>query len=172
ENTELGKKIKENVQITGIGPNEKLRELDIFYIFNAPNPKAYIEALHEKFGKEDWWEPYYNIVQELEDLRKETKAEGPEDLVKRFEAMIKIAKLYGEKRQEEGSDKKLVIWMVSHMELIRSFIQYQLKADKKDVDNYVPDYNEGLDISISPDGEITTKFKGKKYEINIYDKIK
>ena len=172
ENTELGKKIKENVQITGIGPNEKLRELDIFYIFNAPNPKAYIEALHEKFGKEDWWEPYYNIVQELEDLRKETKAEGPEDLVKRFEAMIKIAKLYGEKRQEEGSDKKLVIWMVSHMELIRSFIQYQLKVDKKDVDDYVPDYNEGLDISISPDGEITTKFKGKKYEINIYDKIK
>ncbi|MCK4525366.1 MAG: hypothetical protein KAU07_02940, partial [Candidatus Andersenbacteria bacterium] len=59
ENTELGKKIKENIRITGIGPNEKLRELDIFYIFDAPNPKAYIKALHEKFGKEDWWEPYY-----------------------------------------------------------------------------------------------------------------
>ena len=163
-NTEIGKKLKENVRITGIGPNEKLRELDIFYIFDAPNPRAYIKALHEKFGKEDWWEPYYNIVQELEDLRKETKAEGPEDLARRFESIIKMAKLYSDKIREKDTERNLVIWMVSHMELIRSFLQHQLKAGK-DVENYVPDYNESLDIDISPDGKMTTEFRGKEYEV-------
>ena len=165
-NTEIGKKLKENVRITGIGPNEKLRELDIFYIFDAPNPRAYIKALHEKFGKEDWWEPYYDIVQELEDLRKETKAEGPEDLARRFESIIRMAKLYNDKIREKDTERNLVIWMVSHMELIRSFLQHQLKAGK-DVENYVPDYNESLDINISPDGKMTTEFKGKEYEVGL-----
>jgi|GEM_PF-5461134 len=164
--TEIGKKLKENVYIAGIGPNEKLRELDIFYIFDAPDPRAYIKALHEKFGKEDWWEPYYNIVQELEDLRKETKAEGPKDLTKRFESVIKIAKLYSDKIRKEDSGKNLVIWMVSHMELIRSFLQYKLEAGKE-VENYVPNYNESLDINISPDGKMTTEFRGKEYEVEI-----
>lgn len=170
ENTELGKKIKENVQITGIGPNEKLRELDIFYIFDAPNPKAYIKALHEKFGKEDWWEPYYNIVEELEDLRKEMKAEGPKDLSKRFELVIKTTELYNNKIKKEGQERNLVIWMVSHMELIRSFVQYKLEA-KEDAIDYHPDFNESLDISISSEGKITTRFKGKEYEIDL-DEIK
>lgn len=163
--TDLGKKIKENIRITGIGPNEKLREMDIFYIFDAPNPKVYIKSLKEKFGEEDWWEPYYNIVEELEDLRKDMKAEGPKELAERLELIIKMTKLYNDKIKEEDSERELVIWMVSHMELIRSFVQYKLEADGKDVDYYKPDFNESLDINICPDGKVTTEFKGKEYEI-------
>ena len=170
--TEMGRKIKENIRITGIGPNEKLRELDIFYIFDAPDPRAYIKTLKEKFGEEEWWEPYYNIVENLEELREKTKAEGPEDLAKRFKLIVKMTKLYNDNIKEEDPKRDLVIWMVSHMELIRSFVQHQLKADKKDVDDYVPDFNESLDISISSDGKIATKFKGREYGINIDDKIK
>ena len=164
--TELGEKIKENIRITGIGPNEKLRELDIFYIFDAPDPSAYIKALKEKFGEEGWWEEYYNIVEDLEDLRKNTKAEGPKDLAKRFESIIKMIKLYNDKIKEEDSEKELVIWIVSHMELIRSFVQHKLEVGE-DIINYHPDFNESLDISVNSEGEITTKFKGKEYKIDL-----
>ena len=164
--TELGEKIKENIRITGIGLNEELRELDIFYIFDAPDPSAYIKALKEKFGEEGWWEEYYNIVEDLEDLRKNTKAEGPKDLAKRFESIIKMIKLYNDKIKEEDSEKELVIWIVSHMELIRSFVQHKLEVGK-DVINYHPDFNESLDISVNSEGEITTKFKGKEYKIDL-----
>ncbi|MCK5412776.1 MAG: hypothetical protein KAI57_00180 [Candidatus Pacebacteria bacterium] len=168
--TELGEKIKENIRITGIGPNEKLRELDIFYIFDAPDPGAYIKALKEKYGREEWWEEYYNIAEDLEGLRKTTKAEGPKDLAKRFELIIKMTKLYNDKIKKEDSERELVIWMVSHMELIRSFVQYKLEA-KEDAIDYHPDFNESLDISISSEGKITTRFKGKEYEIDL-DEIK
>ena len=53
------------------------------------------------------------------------------------------------------------------MKLIRSFIQYKLKADKKDVANYKSDFNESLDINISSDGKMTTEFKGKEYEVEV-----
>ena len=138
ERTELGEKIKGKVRITGIGPEDKLRELNIFYIYNAQNPRAYIETLREKFGKEDWWEEYYNIAKDIESLREETG----------------------------------VIWMITHKEIVRSYLQHGLKAEEKDVKGYEPEHNESLDINITSNGKIVTEFKDKEYKINFENENK
>jgi len=106
--TELGKKIEDNVRVLGVNPSKDLIESDIFYIFHAPDPRAYIEALRKKYGEKDWWEPYYNIAQEFEDLRKRTGAEGPKDLARRVESVIKLAKLYNDQIKREGLNRNLV----------------------------------------------------------------
>ena len=172
ERTELGEKIKGKVRITGIGPEDKLRELNIFYIYNAQNPRAYIETLREKFGKEDWWEEYYNIAKDIESLREETGAESPVDLSKRIESLIKIASLYRDKVKKDTPDRNLVIWMITHKEMVRSYLQHGLKAEEKDVKGYEPEHNESLDINITPNGDIVTEFKDKEYLINFKNENK
>jgi len=163
--TKLGEKVKDKICIVGIGPQDKLRELNIFYIYNAPDPRAYIEALRKKFGKEDWWEEYYNIVKDLEPLRKKTGAESPIDLSERIESLIKVASLYREKVKRESPDRNLVIWMITHKELIRSYLQHGIKVAEKDIKDYEPKHNESIDIDIIPDGQVITKFKDKEYKI-------
>ena len=163
--TKLGEKVKDKIRIVGIGPQDKLRELNIFYIYNAPDPRAYIEALRKKFGKEDWWEEYYNIAKDLEPIREETGAESPIDLSKRIESLIKVASLYREKVKRESPDRNLVIWMITHKELIRSYLQHGIKVAEKDVKDYEPKHNESIDIDIIPDGQVITKFKDKEYKI-------
>lgn len=169
--TELGKKIEENIRILGVNSSEDITESDIFYIFHAPNPRAYIKALREKYSEKDWWEAYYNIAQEFEDLRKRTGAEGPKDLARRVESVIKLAKLYDDQIKREKLNRNLVVWVVSHKELIRSFIQHTLKAEGEDIENYDPDFNEGVDIFINHDGTITAKLEnGKEYPVEGYFK--
>jgi len=165
ERTKLGEKIKDKIRITGIGPQDKLRELNIFYIYNAPDPRAYIEALREKFGKEDWWEEYYNIVKDLEPLRKETGAESPTNLSERIEGLVKVAALYREKVKKESPDRNLVIWMITHKELIRSYLQHGIKVAEKDIKDYEPEHNESIDIDIIPNGQVITEFKDKQYKV-------
>jgi len=165
--TKLGEAIKDKIRITGIGPKDKLRELDIFYIYDAPNPRAYIEALREKFGKEDWWEEYYNIVKDIEPLREETGAESPVDLSNRVENLIKIISLYKGKLRKETPNRSLVIWMITHKELIRSYLQHGLKAEETDIKDYEPKHNESIDINITPNSEIISKFKDKKYKVDL-----
>ena len=165
--TKLGEEIKDKVRITGIGYQDKLRELDIFYIYNAPNPRAYIEALRKRFGKEDWWEKYYNIAKDIEPIRKETGAEGPEDLSNRIESLVKAASLYGEKVKKETPDRNLIIWIVTHREMIRSYLQHGIKVAERDIKDYEPYHNEGIDINIMSNGEIVTEFKDKEYKIEV-----
>jgi len=165
--TRLGESIKDKIRISGVAPRDKLRELDIFYIYDAPNPRAYIKALREKFGKEDWWEEYYNIVKDIEPLREETGAESPVDLSNRVKNLIKIISLYREKARKETPNRGLVIWVITHKELIRSYLQHGLKAEETDIKDYEPKHNESIDINITPNSEIISKFKDKKYKVDL-----
>ena len=73
--------------------------------------------------------------------------------------------------KREGLKRNLVIGVVSHKELIRSFIQHTLKAESEDIEGYDPDFNESVDISINPDGTITAKLEnGKEYPVEGYFK--
>lgn len=154
---------KDKIRILGIGPQDKLRELNIFYIVSAEDPQAYFKALQKKFGKDEWWEPYYNIVKDLEPLRKKIGAEGPKDLSKRIETLVKIIDLWRNKIQKD-SERNVVVWMVTHKEMMRCFLQYGLNFGDK-VKGWTPATNETVEISFSPENKIFVEFRGKRHEI-------
>ena len=183
--TGLGEEIKEKIKIPGIGHKENLEEADIFFLNSAEDPTAYIKALRNKYEGLSWWEEYYNAateliklkrleelekldeagklklkeIKELESIRKEIGAESAVDISNRVTRLMKIA---AEAYKGNDPKRKLVIWMITHGEDVRSFAQHG--AGTK-AENYVADYNEGLDIDISPDGKMTTEFRGKEYEV-------
>ena len=183
--TALGEEIKEKIKIPGIGHKENLEEADIFFLNNAENPTAYIEALRSKYEGLSWWEEYYNTameliklkrleelgkldesgklkleeIKELESIREEIGAENAVDISNRVMRLMKIA---AEAYKDNSPKRKLVVWIVTHGEDVRSFAQHGMDVEAKD---YVAGYNEGLDINISPVGKMTTEFRGKEYEI-------
>ena len=185
--TELGKEIKEKIKILGIGHKENLEEADIFFLNTIENPTAYIEALRNKYEGLSWWEEYYNTateliklkrieeleelneseklkleeIKELEAIRKEIGAESAIDISSRVMRLMKIA---AEAYKGDNPERKLVVWMVTHGEDVRSFAQHGMGAE---AENYVPDYNESLDINIAPDGKMTTEFRGKEYKVEV-----
>lgn len=169
-NLKSGEKITDRFRITGIGQSEQLKEADIFYIFNTTAPKEYLNELKKKYGTFGWFESYYNTVKDLETLRKNNGAESPQQISDRIEDFVlkmgKVASIYRERiKEEEGQDRNLVIWTVTHQAGLRSFVQYGLKAPGEDTSGYQPKNNEMIDVDISSDNEMVTEFKGKKYKL-------
>ena len=183
--TELGEEIKEKIKITGIGHKEDIEETDIFFLNNAEDPTAYISALRDKYKGLTWWEKYYNTatelielkrleeleklskygkpkleeIEELESIREKIGAESAVDISNRVMRLMKIA---AEAYKSDDPKEKLVVWMITHGEDVRSFAQHGAGAEAKD---HITDYNEGLDINVSFDEKMTTEFEEKKYEI-------
>lgn len=176
--TALGEEIKEKVKIPGIGHKENLEEADIFFLNNAENPTAYIKELRSKYEGMSWWEEYYNTateliklkrleelkkldesqklklkeIEELESIRKEIGAESAVDISSR---VIRLTKIAAEAYKNNDPKKKLVVWMITHGEDVRSFAQHGMGAE---AENHITGYNEGLDINVSSDKKMTTEF--------------
>ena len=65
---------QDRIKISGFGMNKEIGEADIFWIADADKIEpglgvAYIKELKGKYGKEDWWEKYYNSAMEIIDLK-------------------------------------------------------------------------------------------------------
>lgn len=148
----------------GILPVKELSEADIFYIYGAKEPMKYFQELRKKYGNEDWWEEYYNIAQELEQTRKEVGAESPKDIAQRFQTVLELIALYRKiSHKRAHPDRKLVVWIVSHGEVLRPFIQFGIDAKEK-AKKFIPKYNEGVEIDIFPDNQAKVVFKGEEYK--------
>lgn len=61
----------------------------MYSLYESNIPAAYEQALKDRHG-DGLWEAYYNIAEELEELRQTTDGESPQDVATRIVRIMKI----------------------------------------------------------------------------------
>lgn len=134
----------------GTRPHNSLRTADITYLNNR-NPRVFIDALKKEAKGGDWLEIYAN--QELRKLQEKTGAESPVAVGDRVRSLVNVLEKFARGYHSKYPERKLVIWMVSHGEVIRSYVQHFLDLDPHFVNGYNPKPDEPIDLWYGPETE-------------------
>jgi hypothetical protein len=124
----------------------------------------FVEFLKEKHGDSDldFWIAFEEDVEK--EIREKMGAEGPDEIADRMKRMINILSRYSRFYHKKHSDRRLIIWAVTHYDTISPYVKREVFETDKDTPLGV-DYGAGISINLDQGGAATTKISGKEYKI-------
>jgi hypothetical protein len=132
--------------------------------FISQSPE-FLKYLKSKYGDmtQEFWQAFEEDWEKTE--RERLGAEGPKDILERYNKFIEILKNFSEHYHKKHPGKRLIIWPVSHYDTISPYIKN--KIEKTDPNKYLPvDYGAGISLVIDREGNITSKIQGQEYDVN------
>jgi len=132
--------------------------------FMSQSPE-FVEYLKSKYGDQtqEFWQAFEEDWEK--DERERLKAEGPRDILERYDKFIEILKNFSQHYHKKHPGKRLIIWPVSHYDTISPYIKNRVA--KTDPNKFLPvDYGAGISLNIDRDRKVSSKIQGKEYEIN------
>lgn len=101
-----------------------------------------------------------------EKLEEINYAESSEDdIAERFKYLMRVIDRYAKAYVRQHSGRTLVFWLVTHGDVIPSFLQHGMGA-KEGIVDYLPGLSEAVDLTLE-NGLLTTSFKGKEYNVEL-----
>ena len=148
---------------------QRLVEPDIHYIASADNPRAYFEKQVEKFGtqpdestgKIGRKEGYLRGDEEVDAVVEQIGAETAVDVATRTQSVVKDMKHLADVHQKHYPDRKFMVVLVTHDDVVRSFAQNIMGAGEQ-AHGYLPANTETLQLHIQGDSA-RMEFKGNVY---------
>jgi len=153
----------------------RLREADIFWPYKVhqgdlgANQEEYVKALEGKYG-DKYWEKYYEGESEFEEIRKKVGAESAKDVANRALVIFRGLSMYQNlKHGKENPDRKLVVCMITHSDVLSSFMKQGV--DVEDKEDWV-DFgnNKGVRVDISDKESKVLASSGKEYFLKLEKK--
>lgn len=132
--------------------------------FMSQSPE-FVEYLKSKYGNQtqEFWQAFEEDWEK--DEREHVGAEGPKDILERYNKFIEILKNFSQHYHKKHPGKRLIIWPVSHYDTISPYIKN--KVAKIDPNQFLPvDYGAGISLNIDCEGKVSSKIQGKEYELN------
>lgn len=144
----------------GPRPTTGIREPKIF-----TNSPEFVKFLTEKYGTgKSFWQAFEEDTEEAK--RKEMGAEGPWELAERLDKFINALARYSDAYHRENSGNRLVVWVVTHYDIISPYVKRYLAEIGKE--KYIPiNYGAGFSINIRPDGKATTTIGENVFRVPI-----
>ncbi|MFA6184313.1 MAG: hypothetical protein WC682_04395 [Parcubacteria group bacterium] len=124
----------------------------------------FFEYLKSKYGSltQQFWQAFEEDWEK--DERKKLGAEGPEDILMRYNKFIETLKNFSDYYHKKHSGKRLIIWPVSHYDTISPYTKN--KVAEMNSNNYLAvDYGAGISLNINCKGKVSSKIQGREYEI-------
>jgi len=137
-------------------PTKQIREPKMF----RESP-SFVEALKKKYGDEGlgFWAAFESDLEEK--TRKEMGAEGPWEMAERLARYIDVLARFSRDYHKRNPGRRLVIWAVSHYDLISPYTKRYLLSQKKE--DYLPvEYRAGIGIDVDSSGKATTTISGQQ----------
>lgn len=124
----------------------------------------FVAFLREKYPKDsDFWVAYEGDLEE--EKRKELHAEGPTDMGERLQRYIDVIANFSRKFHRNNPGRRLVIWTVTHYDLISPYVKSLLKKDKKE--SLPVDFEEGFCIAVPNEGDAKAQIGDKEIPIKV-----
>ncbi|MBI4099875.1 hypothetical protein HY440_02605 [Candidatus Microgenomates bacterium] len=120
-------------------PDLRIEETRVFDVLPFAN------LLREKSGGlgPDFWKNFYDDTYREE--REKLGAEGPDDIADRAGAFLKVTLRFARRYHHDKPDRRLVIWLVSHSEVLESYLQKRLKLP---LEKAKMDYNDAFSLVV------------------------
>lgn len=157
---EVGLEMNRLINIDNIHESRHLTEPSMF-----TDESGYLEFLKDKNSgiNQNFW------VDFEEDNYKEDReimnGEGPDEIVKRAEKYISILHRYAKYFHEKNRDSKLIIWNVTHYDLISPLCKQDiLKVDKDNI--VLVDYAGGISLFEDDDRQLLANLNNTIYEFD------
>lgn len=128
--------------------------------------KDYFSFLKEKYGDETqaFWKAFEEDAHKKE--RIQFGAEGPDEIDERFTHYLEKLTRYARHFHKKNSEKRLVIWVVSHYDTVSPFIKRHVT--KTDPHQFIDvDYGAGISVEIDSAEKVLSFFHGKKYDVDL-----
>ncbi|MEI6479431.1 MAG: hypothetical protein WCO21_01190 [bacterium] len=126
------------------------------------------QFLEDKYGagSVEFWKAYEEEKHKEE--RERMGAEGPIEMSDRFahftNVLARYARLFHSKHKQ--NPERLIIWNVSHYDTITTFFKNHI-ADISQNENVPVDYDGGMSLIISPEGQASVKIDGTTYPMEL-----
>lgn len=140
-------------------PASRLREPKMFN--ESPN---FLQFLRDRY---DNWEDLMFAFEEdrHREVREGMQAEGPWEIADRLGSFIDVLRRYSQAYHVKNPNKRLVIWVATHFDLISPYIKKYL-SDQPKTDSLPVNYGGGFCINVPPSGEeATASIAGTKYKV-------
>jgi len=142
----------------GPRPTKQIREPKVFR--DSPEFVKFLEA---HYGKDkDFWVAFESDQEEKK--REEMGAEGPWEMAERLAHYVDVLARFSRDYHERNPGRRLVVWAVSHYDLLSPYAKRYLSGLSKT--DYLPvDYGAGISIDVDSSGKATTTFGGTQIKV-------
>lgn len=149
----------------GSRPAPKLSEPNYHYVYGSENPTGYKKALVERFGNNDRWEAYHNVLEDLEELRLEVGAESSPDIAGRATSLVKALDRYSSRYGYKSPDSINVYWLTTHNDTLRALVQHRFNAGDR-AKGWEPKTGSILELKLQG-STLSTEFAGEELKTQI-----
>lgn len=151
----LAENFRPRFRVCGLFDLPELAEPNIYYIETAAQPRAYIEAQTQRFGRDGRWEAYHRGDPDIDAIGQRIGAQTAVDYSLAVGPALNSAFLHAD------SHEALDIVLVTHNDFLREVAQRYMGADESAYD-YNPGTGECLDLTYR-DGTVEMEFRGEVY---------
>lgn len=101
---------------------------------------------------------------EVREKRMELGGEGPLEMAERIDAFLSAMKLYSDKFHQANPGRRLILWPVSHYDVISPWVKTRL--NKEGLKRFLEvETGSGFSVNITPDKKTSAKVGDERYDI-------
>jgi hypothetical protein len=154
----------------------KLREADI-YLPWGPNKEDmrgqydFFSAMLKEYGHKGFIDHFIDndLTPELRELQQKVGAETARDIANRVTVALRGLSMFHERHQRENPGRKFIALVVSHSEVVGSFMRQGVGSENEEDWKSVP-YNQGFRVDAKGKQAKVIGLSGKEYNFDIKKK--